>query len=67
MLDIHNLLIHQGCPSVSAVGEWGRDLNVWTVTTWHGDACGAPWYEESLWGRCRDAWGAPKFEDHCIF
>ena len=31
------------------------------------DDCGAPWYEEYLWRRCDDAWGAQKFEDHCIF
>ena len=52
VLDIHNLLIYQGCPSVSATGEWGRALNVWRVTTWYGDACGAQWYKECLWGKC---------------
>ena len=48
MLDIHNLLIYQGCPSVTATGKGGIDLDVWRVTTWYGDACGAPWYEECL-------------------
>ena len=41
MLDIHNLLIYQGCPSVAATGEGGRDLDVSRVTIWYGDACGA--------------------------
>ena len=67
MLDIHNLLIYQGCPSVDATGDGGRDLDVWRVTTWYGDACGAPWYEQYLWEKCNDAWGAPKFEDYCTF
>ena len=67
VLDIHNLLIYQGCPSVSATGEWGRDVSVWRVTTWYEHAFGAPWYEECLWGRCSDAWDASKFENHCIF
>ena len=67
MLDIHNLLLYQGCPSVAATGEGGRNLDVWRVTTWYGDACVAPWYEECLWERCSDAWDAPKFEDYCIF
>ena len=48
MLDIHNLLIHQSCPSVAATGEGGRDLNISRVTAWYEDACGAPWYEECL-------------------
>ena len=41
MLDIHNLLIYQGCPSVAATGEGGRDLDVSRVTIWYGNACGA--------------------------
>ena len=61
MLDIHNLLIYQGCPSVAATVEWGRDLNVLRVITWYGDACGTSWYEECFCGRCNDAWGAPKY------
>ena len=67
VLDIHKLLVYQGCPSVAATGEGRRDLDVWRVTPWYGDACGAPWYEECLWERWNDAWGAPKFEDYCIF
>ena len=69
MLDIHNLLIYQGCPSVAATSEvgGGRYLDVWRVTTWYGDACGAPWHQECLWGKCNDICGAPKFEGHCIF
>ena len=50
VLDIHNLLLYQGCPSVAATGEGGRNLDVWRVTTWYGDACVAPWYEECLLG-----------------
>ena len=49
MLDIHNLLVYQGCHSVAVTGKEGMDLDVWRVTTWYGDACGAPWYEECLW------------------
>ena len=67
VLDIHNLLIYQGCPSVATTSEGERDLDVWRVTTWYGDACGAPWYEECFWERCNDAWGAPTLEDYCIF
>ena len=54
MLDIHNLLIYQGYLSVATTGEVGRNLDVWRVTTWYRDACGAPWYEECLWERCND-------------
>ena len=67
MLDVHNLLICQGCPLVSATGEWGRDLNDWRVTTWYENACSASWYQKCLWRRCNDAWGASKFKDRCIF
>ena len=44
MLEIHNLLIYQDCPSVAVTGEvgGGRYLDVLRVTTWYGDACGAP-------------------------
>ena len=52
---------------MAVTGEGGRDLDVWKETTWYGDACGAPWYEECLREICNDACGAPKFEDYCIF
>ena len=41
MLDIHNLLTYQGCLSLAATVEGGRDLDVSRVTIWYGDACGA--------------------------
>ena len=53
---LYTKVVPQWLPLVKSRGTWM--FGGWQHGM--GDSCGAPWYEECMWRRCDDAWGAPK-------